>query len=143
VVHLVQQVYNKAPPSWFDRRGGGDGSGSSGDVGGIGGGNSFDGAYLRPCSWRERRRERRRERGRATKAWRLEEQRSGSGNGCGSRGSDSGGGGGNSGEDNGGAVEEMDQNGSGVGGPSGRVYSADWETKTAAQKHKYNQRRRK
>ena len=67
------QVYNKAPPTWFDRRCGGDGSGSSGDVGGIGGGNSFDGAYLRPCSWRERRREWRRERGRATKAWQLEE----------------------------------------------------------------------
>ena len=70
---MVRQVYNKAPSSWFDRRCGGDGSGSSGDVGGIDGGNSFDGAYLRPCSWRERRRERRRERGRATKAWQLEE----------------------------------------------------------------------
>ena len=33
--------------------------------------------------------------------------------------------------------------GSGVGGPSGRVYPADWATKTAAQKHRYNQRRRK
>ena len=43
----------------------------------------------------------------------------GSGNGGGSRGSDSGGGGGNSGEDNGGAVEEIDQDGSDVGGPSG------------------------
>ena len=67
----------------------------------------------------------------------------GSGNGGGSRGSDSGGGGGNSGEDNGGAVEEMDQDGSGVGGPSGRVYPADWTTKTKAQKHRYKKRRRK
>ena len=74
-MHLVRQVYNKAPPSWFDRRCGGDG-----------------------------------------------------------RGSDSGGGGGNSGEDNGGAVEEMDQDGSDVGGPSGRVYPADWTTKTKDQK---------
>ena len=80
---------------------------------------------------------------RATKAWRLEEQRSGSGNGGGSRGSDSGGGGGNSGEDNGGAVEEMDQDGSGVGGLSGRVHPAGWATKTKSQKHRYKQRRRK
>ena len=67
----------------------------------------------------------------------------GSGNGGGSRGSDSGGGGGNNGEDNGGAVEEMDQDGSGVGGPSGWVYPADWATKTRTQKHNYKQRRRK
>ena len=46
--------------------------------------------------------------------------------------------GGNSGEDNGGAVEEMDQDGSGVGGPSGRVYPADWATKTKDQKEKKN-----
>ena len=72
-MHLVRQVYNKAPPSWFDRRCGGDG-----------------------------------------------------------RGSDSDGGGGNSGEDDGGAVEEMDQDGSDVGGPIGRVYPADWATKTKA-----------
>ena len=44
--------------------------------------------------------------------------------------------GGNSGEDNGGAVEEMDQDGSDVGGPSGRVYPADWATKTKDQKKK-------
>ena len=80
---MVRQVYNKAPPSWFDRRCGGDG-----------------------------------------------------------RGSDSGDGGGNSGEDNGGAVEEVNQGGSGVGGPSGRVYPADWETKTRGQKKKYWKRRR-
>ena len=30
----------QSPPSWFDRRCGGDGSGSSGDVGGIGGGSN-------------------------------------------------------------------------------------------------------
>ena len=82
MVHLVRQVYNKAPPSWFDRRCGGDGGGSG-----------------------------------------------------------SGGGGGNSGEDNSGAVEEMDQDGSGVSGPSGRVYPADWETKTKDQKKKYKRRR--
>ena len=44
--------------------------------------------------------------------------------------------GGNSGEDNGGAVEEMDQDGSDVGGPSGQVYPADWATKTKDQKEK-------
>ena len=67
-------------------------------------------------------------------------------NGLECRASDSGGGGGNSGEDNGGAVEEMDQDGSGVGvivgGPSGRVYPADWETKTRGHKKKYWKRRR-
>ena len=31
-------------------------------------------------------------------------------------------------------MEEMDQDGSGVGGPSGRVYPADWTTKTKDQK---------
>jgi hypothetical protein len=39
-------------------------------------------------------------------------------------------------------VEEMDQDGSGLGGPSGRVYPADWETKTRNQKSKYWKRRR-
>ena len=48
-----------------------------------------------------------------------------------------------SGGDSGGAAEEMDQDGSGLGGLSGRLYPAGWKTKTAAQKHKYNQRRRK
>ena len=48
-----------------------------------------------------------------------------------------------SGEDNGGAAEEMDQEGSGVGGLSGRVLPAGWATKTRTQKHKYKQRRRK
>ena len=48
-----------------------------------------------------------------------------------------------SGEDNGGAAEEMDQDGSGVGGLSGRVHPAGWATKTKSQKHKYKQRRRK
>ena len=67
----------------------------------------------------------------------------GSGNGGGSRGSDSGGGGGNSGEDNGGAVEAMDQDGSDVGGPSGRVYPADWATKTKDQKKKNIYKRRR
>ena len=47
-----------------------------------------------------------------------------------------------SGEDNGGAAEEMDQEGSGVGGLSGRVHPAGWETKTRAQKRKYWKRRR-
>jgi hypothetical protein len=51
--------------------------------------------------------------------------------------------GGNSGEDNGGAVEEMDQDGSDVGGPSGRVYPADWTTKTKDQKKKYIYKRRR
>ena len=51
--------------------------------------------------------------------------------------------GGNSGEDNGGAVEEMDQDGSDVGGPSGRVYPVGWATKIKTQKHNYKQRRRK
>ena len=50
--------------------------------------------------------------------------------------------GGNSGEDNGGAVKEMDQDGSDVGGPSGRVYPADWATKTKDQKKKIYKRRR-
>jgi len=42
VVYSVRQVTNKAPPSWFDRRCGGDGSGSSGGVGGIVGGGKSD-----------------------------------------------------------------------------------------------------
>ena len=46
------------------------------------------------------------------------------------------------GEDNGGAAEEMDQDGSGGGGLSGRVYPAGWETKTKDQKRKYWKRRR-
>ena len=48
-----------------------------------------------------------------------------------------------SGGDSGGAAEEMDQDGSGGGGLSGRVYPAGWATKTRAQMHRYNQRRRK
>ena len=47
-----------------------------------------------------------------------------------------------SGEDNGGAAEEMDQDGSGVGGLSGRVHPKGWETKTRKQKGKYWKRRR-
>ena len=46
-------------------------------------------------------------------------------------------------DDNGGEMEEMDQDGSGVGGLSGRVYPADWATKTRAQKQRYWQRWRK
>ena len=82
--------------------------------------------------------------GDGTKKKKHRKGKSGGGSGHGGRsgGSDSGGGGGNSGEDNGGAVEEMDQDGSGVGGPSGRVYPADWETKTRNQKSKYWKRRR-
>ena len=48
-----------------------------------------------------------------------------------------------SGEDNGGAAEEMDQDGSGVGGLSGRVHPAGWATKTKSQKRGYWRRRRK
>ena len=48
-----------------------------------------------------------------------------------------------SGEDNGGAAEEMDQEGSGVGGLSGRVLPAGWATKTKNQKKKYKRRRRR
>ena len=40
-------------------------------------------------------------------------------------------------------TREMDQDGSGVGGLSGRVYPAGWTTKTRRQKHRYKQRRRK
>ena len=40
VVHLVWQVYNKAPPLGLTDGVCGDGSGSSGDVGGIGGGSN-------------------------------------------------------------------------------------------------------
>ena len=68
----------------------------------------------------------------------------GVGGGVGGVGGGVGGGGGpGSGEDNGGAVEEMDQDGSGVDGPSSRVYPADLATKTRTQKHNYKQRRRK
>ena len=48
-----------------------------------------------------------------------------------------------SGEDSGGAAEEMDQEGSGGDGLSGRVHPAGWATKTKSQKQKYWQRRRK
>ena len=48
-----------------------------------------------------------------------------------------------SGGDSGGAAEEMDQDGSGVGGLSGRVYPAIWATKTRTQKQRYWQRRRR
>ena len=48
-----------------------------------------------------------------------------------------------SGENNGGAAEEMDQEGSGVGGLSGRVLPAGWATKTKSQRQRYWQRRRK
>ena len=37
--------------------------------------------------------------------------------------------------DSGGAAEEMDQEGSGGGGLSGRAYPAGWATKTRAQMH--------
>ena len=47
-----------------------------------------------------------------------------------------------SGGDSGGAAEEIDQDGSGGGGLSGRVYPADWETKTKGQKKMYWKRRR-
>jgi hypothetical protein len=40
-------------------------------------------------------------------------------------------------------AEEMDQDGSDVGGLSDRVYPAGWATKTRAQKQRYWQKRRK
>ena len=42
-----------------------------------------------------------------------------------------------------GVLSVMDQDGSGGGGLSGRAYPAGWATKTRAQMHRYNQRRRK
>ena len=48
-----------------------------------------------------------------------------------------------SGGDSGGAAEEMDQDGSGGGGLSGRVLPAGWATKTKSQRQRYWQRRRK